>query len=89
MLPAPRPHPLESARPLAYTVAIPSIPRATEQCRALQIQALKEKTVKNQETLALLRRNIRRGAQDEALAKKVNSPAPSLLPGGGGGAGTC
>ncbi|XP_074218781.1 coiled-coil domain-containing protein 183 isoform X2 [Camelus bactrianus] len=41
-----------------------------EQCRALQIQAVKEKTVKNKAMLALLRGNIRRGAQDWALAKK-------------------
>lgn len=64
-------------------MAIPSVPRATEQCRALQIQAVKEKTVKNTEKLALLRKNIRRGIQDGTLAKKVNSPAPSLLPGVG------
>lgn len=57
---------------MAYTVAIPSVPRATEQCRALQVEAVKEKTVKNKETLALLRRNIRRAAQDEALAKKYD-----------------
>lgn len=47
-----------------------------EQCRALQIQAVKEKTVKNRATLALLHSTIRRGAQDWALAKKVSSPAP-------------
>nr|XP_031531996.1 transmembrane protein 141 isoform X2 [Vicugna pacos] len=45
---------------------------AVEQCRALQIQAMKEKTVKNKATLALLRGNIRRGAQDWALAKKYD-----------------
>lgn len=59
----------------------------TEQCRALQIQAVKEKTIKNKATLALLRGNIRHGAQDWALAKKVNSPplpAPRRLGGGGG-----
>ncbi|KAF6327037.1 coiled-coil domain containing 183 [Rhinolophus ferrumequinum] len=49
-----------------------TITRLQEQCRALQIQAVKEKTVKNKETMALLRRNIRRGAQDEALAKKYD-----------------
>ncbi|XP_072816637.1 coiled-coil domain-containing protein 183 isoform X2 [Vicugna pacos] len=48
-----------------------TITRLQEQCRALQIQAMKEKTVKNKATLALLRGNIRRGAQDWALAKKV------------------
>lgn len=61
----------------------------TEQCRTLQTQAVKEKTAKNKATQALLRSNIRQGAQDWALAKKVNSPVPSLLPGGVGGAGTC
>ncbi|EPY86085.1 hypothetical protein CB1_000329001 [Camelus ferus] len=45
---------------------------AVEQCRALQIQAVKEKTVKNKAMLALLRGNIRRGAQDWALAKKYD-----------------
>ncbi|XP_019612386.2 coiled-coil domain-containing protein 183 [Rhinolophus sinicus] len=49
-----------------------TITRLQEQCRAVQVQAVKEKTVKNQETLALLRRNIRRGAQDEALARKYD-----------------
>ncbi|XP_031306813.1 coiled-coil domain-containing protein 183 isoform X1 [Camelus dromedarius] len=43
-----------------------------EQCQALQIQAVKEKTVKNKAMLALLRGNIRRGAQDWALAKKYD-----------------
>ncbi|KAM8943512.1 LOW QUALITY PROTEIN: coiled-coil domain-containing protein 183 [Lycaon pictus] len=45
--------------------------RGSKQCRALQIQALKEKTVKNKNMLALLRSNIRRGAQDWVLANKV------------------
>nr|XP_031306814.1 coiled-coil domain-containing protein 183 isoform X3 [Camelus dromedarius] len=45
---------------------------AVEQCQALQIQAVKEKTVKNKAMLALLRGNIRRGAQDWALAKKYD-----------------
>ncbi|XP_029775827.1 coiled-coil domain-containing protein 183 [Suricata suricatta] len=49
-----------------------TITRLQEQCRALQIQAVKEKTVKNRATLALLRRNIRQGAQDWALAKKYD-----------------
>ncbi|XP_025779625.1 coiled-coil domain-containing protein 183 [Puma concolor] len=44
----------------------------TEQCRALQIQAVKEKTVKNRATLALLHSTVRRGAQDWALAKKYD-----------------
>lgn len=61
----------------------------TEQCRALQTQAVKERTARNKATQALLRSNIRQGAQDWALAKKVHSPVPSLLPGGVGGAGTC
>lgn len=45
---------------------------------------MKEKTVKNKATVALLRSNIRRGTQEWALAKNVNS-APALLPGGGAG----
>lgn len=69
------------ARPLACTLAAPSLRSPAEQCRALQIQAVKEKTVKNKATLAHLRSNIRQGAQDWALAKKVHSPAHSLLPG--------
>ncbi|XP_004423720.1 PREDICTED: coiled-coil domain-containing protein 183 [Ceratotherium simum simum] len=49
-----------------------TITRLQEQCRALQVQAMKEKTVKNKETLALLRSKIRHGAQDWALAKKYD-----------------
>ncbi|XP_046511890.1 coiled-coil domain-containing protein 183 isoform X5 [Equus quagga] len=49
-----------------------TITRLQEQCRALQIQAVKEKTIKNKATLALLRGNIRHGAQDWALAKKYD-----------------
>ncbi|XP_024906906.1 coiled-coil domain-containing protein 183 [Pteropus alecto] len=49
-----------------------TITRLQEQCRALQIQAVKEKTVKNKATLAHLRSNIRQGAQDWALAKKYD-----------------
>ncbi|GAB5580304.1 coiled-coil domain-containing protein 183 isoform X1 [Prionailurus iriomotensis] len=49
-----------------------TITRLQEQCRALQIQAVKEKTVKNRATLALLHSTIRRGAQDWALAKKYD-----------------
>lgn len=43
-----------------------------EQCRALQIQGVKEKTAQNKATLSLLRSSIRRGAQDWALAKKYD-----------------
>ncbi|XP_029391695.1 coiled-coil domain-containing protein 183 isoform X4 [Mus pahari] len=43
---------------------------STEQCRALQIQGVKEKTAQNKATMGLLRSNLRRGAQDWALAKK-------------------
>ncbi|XP_059266278.1 coiled-coil domain-containing protein 183 [Mustela nigripes] len=49
-----------------------TITRLQEQCRALQIQAVKEKTAKNKSTLALLRSGIRRGTQDWALAKKYD-----------------
>lgn len=73
--------------------APPPPPPTPEQCRALQIQAVKEKTAKNKSTLALLRSGIRRGTQDWALAEKVSSPVPTLqTPGwgwGGGGACTC
>lgn len=61
---------------------VPSV--TVEQCRALQIQGVKDKTAQNKATLALLRSNIRRGAQDWALAKKVPEPRP-LLAGGGWG----
>ncbi|KAM5259578.1 coiled-coil domain-containing protein 183 isoform 3-T3 [Hipposideros larvatus] len=54
------------------TQELKTITRLQEQCRALQIQAVKEKTVKNRATLALLRKNIRRGIQDGALAKKYD-----------------
>ncbi|XP_035878367.1 coiled-coil domain-containing protein 183 isoform X1 [Phyllostomus discolor] len=47
-----------------------TITRLQEQCRALQTQAVKEKTAKNKATQALLRSNIRQGVQDWALAKK-------------------
>ncbi|XP_025720626.1 coiled-coil domain-containing protein 183 isoform X1 [Callorhinus ursinus] len=47
-----------------------TITRLQEQCRALQIQAVKEKRAKNKTLLALLRSNIRRGAQDWVLANK-------------------
>ncbi|XP_032162488.1 coiled-coil domain-containing protein 183 isoform X1 [Mustela erminea] len=49
-----------------------TITRLQEQCRALQIQAVKEKTAKNKSTLALLRSGIRRGTQDWALAQKYD-----------------
>ncbi|XP_019495949.1 PREDICTED: coiled-coil domain-containing protein 183 isoform X2 [Hipposideros armiger] len=54
------------------TQELKTITRLQEQCRALQIQAVKEKTVKNRATLALLRKNIRHGIQDGALAKKYD-----------------
>ncbi|XP_036710418.1 coiled-coil domain-containing protein 183 [Balaenoptera musculus] len=49
-----------------------TITRLQEQCRALQIQAVKETTVKNKATLAVLRGNIRRGSHEWALAKKYD-----------------
>ncbi|CAD7667786.1 unnamed protein product [Nyctereutes procyonoides] len=48
-----------------------TITRLQEQRWALQIQAVKEKTVKNKNMLALLRSNIRRGTQDWVLANNV------------------
>lgn len=69
-----------SPRPTSHC---PAPPPPTEQCRALQIQSVKEKTVKNKATLALLRSNIRRRSQEWALAKKVDS-GPFLLPDGWG-----
>ncbi|XP_037349976.2 coiled-coil domain-containing protein 183 [Talpa occidentalis] len=47
-----------------------TITRLQEQCRALQVQAIKEKAVKNKATLALLNSNIRRAAQDWASTRK-------------------
>ncbi|XP_006863746.1 PREDICTED: uncharacterized coiled-coil domain-containing protein KIAA1984 homolog [Chrysochloris asiatica] len=47
-----------------------TITRLQEQCRSLQIQAVKEKTVQNKATLAFLRGSIRHGAQDWAQAQK-------------------
>lgn len=67
-------------RPISHC---PAPPPPTDQCRALQIQSMKEKTVKNKATLALLRSNIRRKSQEWALAKKVDT-GPLLLPDGGG-----
>ncbi|XP_077005118.1 coiled-coil domain-containing protein 183 isoform X2 [Tamandua tetradactyla] len=49
-----------------------TITRLQEQCRALQIQDVKEKTVQNKATVALLRSNIRRGAHNWALAKELD-----------------
>ncbi|XP_021506753.1 coiled-coil domain-containing protein 183 [Meriones unguiculatus] len=49
-----------------------TITRLQEQCRALQIQGVKEKTTQNKATLSLLRSNLRRGAHDWALAKKYD-----------------
>ena len=69
-----------SPRPTSHC---PAPPPPTEQCRTLQIQSVKEKTVKNKATLALLRSNIRRRSQEWALAKKVDS-GPFLLPDGWG-----
>ncbi|XP_004465270.2 coiled-coil domain-containing protein 183 [Dasypus novemcinctus] len=46
-----------------------TITRLQEQCRALQVQSVKEKTVQNKATLAVLRSNVRRGAHEWALAK--------------------
>ncbi|KAM5298574.1 coiled-coil domain-containing protein 183 [Ctenodactylus gundi] len=47
-----------------------TITRLQEQCRALQIQGMEEKTAQNKATLALLRGHIRQGTQDWAWAKK-------------------
>ncbi|XP_070312222.1 coiled-coil domain-containing protein 183 isoform X3 [Odocoileus virginianus] len=49
-----------------------TITRLQDQCRALQIQSVKEKTVKNKATLAHLRSNIRRKSQEWASAKKYD-----------------
>ncbi|XP_004714494.1 coiled-coil domain-containing protein 183 isoform X3 [Echinops telfairi] len=49
-----------------------TITRLQEQCRALQVQAVKEKTVQNKAKLALLRDRIRHGSQDWALAQKYD-----------------
>ncbi|PNI68526.1 CCDC183 isoform 1 [Pan troglodytes] len=54
------------------TQELKTITQLQEQCRALQIQGVKENTDQNKATLALLRSNIRRGAQDWALAKKYD-----------------
>ncbi|CAO2598503.1 Coiled-coil domain-containing protein 183 [Lemmus lemmus] len=59
------------------TLTRPSVPRLKskhlkKQCRALQIQGVKEKTAQNKATLGLLRSNLRRGAQEWALAKKYD-----------------
>ncbi|KAL6036707.1 hypothetical protein STEG23_001076 [Scotinomys teguina] len=45
---------------------------SAEQCRELQIQGVKEKTAQNKATMGLLRSNLRRGAQEWALAKKYD-----------------
>ncbi|XP_005408612.2 PREDICTED: coiled-coil domain-containing protein 183 [Chinchilla lanigera] len=52
-----------------------TITRLQEQCRALQTQAMKEKTTQNKATLGLLRSNIRRGAHEWTLAKKYDQRA--------------
>ncbi|XP_029423600.1 coiled-coil domain-containing protein 183 isoform X3 [Nannospalax galili] len=49
-----------------------TITRLQEQCRALQIQGVKEKKAQNKATLSLLRSNVRRGAQGWALAQKYD-----------------
>ncbi|XP_036272786.1 coiled-coil domain-containing protein 183 isoform X2 [Pipistrellus kuhlii] len=54
-----------------------TITQLQEQCRALQIQAMKEKTVKNKATVALLRSNIRRGTQEWALANNYDKQSIS------------
>ncbi|EAW88268.1 coiled-coil domain containing 183 [Homo sapiens] len=54
------------------TQELKTITQLQEQCRALQIQGVKENMDQNKATLALLRSNIRRGAQDWALAKKYD-----------------
>ncbi|XP_012510251.1 PREDICTED: coiled-coil domain-containing protein 183 [Propithecus coquereli] len=54
------------------TQELKTITRLQEQCRALQIQGAREKSAQNKATLALLRSNLRRGAQDWALAKKCD-----------------
>lgn len=61
---------------LPYCLVILFPPLPTEQCRALQIQGVKEKTAQNKATLGLLRSNLRRGAHEWALAKKVQKPHP-------------
>nr|XP_013011270.1 coiled-coil domain-containing protein 183-like isoform X5 [Cavia porcellus] len=48
---------------------------AVEQCRALQIQGMKEKTAQNKATLGLLRSNVRRGVHEWASAKKYDQRA--------------
>ncbi|XP_036117210.1 coiled-coil domain-containing protein 183 [Molossus molossus] len=59
------------------TQELKTITRLQEQCRALQVQAMKEKTVKNKATLALLRSNIRQRTQDWTLAKKYDQQSIS------------
>lgn len=55
------------------------------------MQGVKEKTAQNKATMSLLRSNLRRGAHEWALAKKVQKPHPlrSLGKGGGGPLNTC
>ncbi|XP_003473158.1 coiled-coil domain-containing protein 183 [Cavia porcellus] len=52
-----------------------TITRLQEQCRALQIQGMKEKTAQNKATLGLLRSNVRRGVHEWASAKKYDQRA--------------
>ncbi|XP_069915450.1 coiled-coil domain-containing protein 183 isoform X2 [Oryctolagus cuniculus] len=56
----------------AQVQELKTITRLQEQCRALQVQGVKEKTAQNKATLAHLRGSIRRGAQDLALANKYD-----------------
>ncbi|XP_010607149.1 coiled-coil domain-containing protein 183 isoform X2 [Fukomys damarensis] len=52
-----------------------TITRLQEQCRALQVQGIKEKTAQNKATLGLLRSNIRRGKHEWASAMKYDQRA--------------
>ncbi|KAM6183862.1 coiled-coil domain-containing protein 183 [Erethizon dorsatum] len=52
-----------------------TITRLQDQCRALQIQGMKEKTAQNKATLGLLRSNIRREAYEWASANKYDQRA--------------
>ncbi|XP_006900645.1 PREDICTED: uncharacterized coiled-coil domain-containing protein KIAA1984 homolog [Elephantulus edwardii] len=54
-----------------------TITKLQEQCRSLQIQAVKEKTLQNKAKMALLRSNIRRETQEWAVAQKYDQWAIS------------
>lgn len=78
----PPPRTTQESRPGPQpTSHCPAPPPPTDQCRALQIQSVKEKTVKNKATLAHLRSNIRHKSQEWASAKKVDTGL-LLLPDG-------